>query len=442
MPDRTTPDSPATYPKGIPFIVGNEAAERFSYYGMRAILVIFMTRYLLDANGDLAVMSNEEAMTAYHLFATANYAMPLIGAILSDWLLGKYRTIMLFSLIYCLGHLAMAADETRLGLTVGLTLIALGSGGIKPCVSAHVGDQFTEKNSSLLSKVYSWFYFSINAGSLVSSLLCPILLEYYGPQVAFGLPTALMLVATWVFWLGRNTYIHVPAAGSAFFTDLMAKDNLSVFMRLGVLYLFVAMFWALFDQTGSAWVLQAASMDRHLFGIEILPSQLQALNPVLVLMFTPMCVYALYPALNRLFQVTPLRKMGMGFILTTLSFATTAYAQHALDQGEVVSIAWQVLAYALITLGEVMISITCLEYSYTQAPQRLKSVVSAFFLLSVAFGNLFVSAINYFLQNESGKAILSGASYYWFFASIMLLSTVLFACFIPRMHGQQTTATT
>src|SRR5690606_9656710 len=110
----------------------------------------------------------------------------IFGAILSDWLLGKYRTIILLSLVYCAGHIALSADETRLGLFAGLILIAIGAGGIKPCVSAHVGDQFGAKNQQLLPRVFGWFYFSINLGAAVSSLLTPVLLKRHGPWLAFG----------------------------------------------------------------------------------------------------------------------------------------------------------------------------------------------------------------------------------------------------------------
>src|SRR6185369_927246 len=124
-------------PPGIPFIVGNEAAERFSYYGMRTILVVFMTKYLLDSSGQLAPMDESMAKSYYHALVGANYFFPIVGALIADAWLGKYRTILLLSLVYCLGHLALALDETRTGLLLGLTLVAVGAGGIKPCVSAH-----------------------------------------------------------------------------------------------------------------------------------------------------------------------------------------------------------------------------------------------------------------------------------------------------------------
>ena len=127
----TAPVPSSKIPSGIPYILANEAGERFSFYGTRCILVIFMTKYLLDRNGALAVMTPEQSKAWFHLFVSAVYFTPIIGALLSDIWLGKYRTILYFSILYCIGFFALAFDNTRLGLGIGLTLIAIGSGIIK-----------------------------------------------------------------------------------------------------------------------------------------------------------------------------------------------------------------------------------------------------------------------------------------------------------------------
>src|SRR6266849_6454861 len=192
----TAPIPTDKMPPGVPYIVGNEAAERFSYYGMRAILFIFMTQYLS--------MKDADATGYTHLFFASVYFFPLIGAIIADVFLGKYATIMSLSIVYCLGHLTLALNDSRAGLALGLTLIAIGAGGIKPCVSANVGEQFGRQNQHLLTGVYLWFYFSINFGSAISMLLIPVFLRKFGPHVAFGTPGLLMFIATLIFWLGRK----------------------------------------------------------------------------------------------------------------------------------------------------------------------------------------------------------------------------------------------
>ncbi len=430
------PVSQTGMPGGLPYIIGNEVAERFSYYGMRAILVVFMTQYMVNSSGVLDVMSEDEAKGWFHLFVSATYMTPLLGALLSDGLLGKYRTIILLSLVYCAGHFALALDDTRAGLALGLTLIALGAGGIKPCVSAHMGDQFGKTNQTLLSRAFSWFYFSINLGAFISSLAVPWLLEHFGSTIAFGVPGVLMLIATLTFRAGRRKFVHIPAGGRRFLKESIGKTGLVALARLSMVYLFVAVFWALFDQTGSSWVLQAQHMDRVVAGVELLPAQIQAANPLLVMVLIPVFSYWIYPFINRFFVLTPLRKIAIGLFVTAAAFVIPSAIQFSIDQGGTPSIGWQLLAYVVLTAGEVMVSITCLEFSYTQAPKTMKSFVMAFFMLSISMGNLFTSAVNFFIQNPDGSSKLAGANYFIFFTVLMLVTAVLFMLLARFYKGQ------
>lgn len=434
---RSAPEKTGKMPAGIPYIVGNEGAERFSFYGMRAILVVFMTQYLMGAGGELDVMPDGEAKGYYHLFLSAVYFFPILGAIISDALLGKYRTIIWFSIIYCFGHLSLALDDTRLGLSIGLTLIAIGSGGIKPCVSANVGDQFGSSNQHLLSKVFGWFYFSVNFGSSISTLLIPYTLQRFGPRVAFGIPGLLMLVATWIFWLGRKKFVHVPPGGMQFVRETFSMAGLKSVGKLVSIYVFVAMFWALYDQTASSWVLQAKNMNLRWLGIEWLPSQIHAANPILILIFIPLFTYLIYPALNKVFPLTPLRKISMGLFVTVVAFLIPAWVETRIAAGATPSVFWQILAYIVITAGEVLVSITCLEFSYTQAPKRMKSLVMGIYYMSVSLGNAFTSAVNFFIQNEDGTSKLEGAQYYLFFSGLMFATAVAFI-FVAMTYKQKT----
>ncbi len=423
---RTSPISTNRMPPGIPYIISNEAAERFSFYGMKTILAIFMTNYLADEAGSPDLMTEGQATVWVHSFVTAVYFTPLIGSFLADAFWGKYKTIIGLSIVYCLGHLALALDETRLGLTLGLSLIAIGAGGIKGCVSAHVGDQFGKANGGLLEKVYGWFYLSINLGAFASTLLTPWLLEQYGPGVAFGVPGLLMLVATLAFWAGRNEFAHVPARGMEFIRETFSALGLKTIGKLMVIYVMVAMFWALFDQTASKWVFQAEQMDRHFMGVEWLSSQIQAVNPALILILIPLLSWFGYPAINRFFPLTPLRKIGMGFFIVVPSFLIPAWIEYRIGLGETPGIVWQLLAYVLLTLAEVMISVTCLEFSYTQAPRTMKSLVFGLFMASIALGNLFTSLVNIFILNEDGSSKLDGPDYYLFFAGAMFVTALIF----------------
>lgn len=443
--NRTTPFDIDTMPPGIPYIIGNEAAERFSFYGMRAILYVFMTQHLMSISGELETMDETTAKIWQHNFLTAAYFFPIIGAVLCDWLFGKYRTIIALSLVYCAGHAVMALVDfphithlaPRTCLFWALTLIAIGTGGIKPCVSAHVGDQFGHRNKQLLQRVFRWFYFSINFGSFFSTLLIPRLLEWFGPGVAFGVPGVLMAIATLMFWLGRNKFVHIPPTGNKLFSDILSPQGLAAIRNLIPLYVLIAMFWCLFDQTTSAWVEQAKHMNRIVFGFEFNPSESQALNPLLVMILIPLFAFAVYPAIDRVFPLTPLRRIGIGLFVTVPAFALPAWYQMRIDAGATPHISWQLLAYIVMTAAEVMVSITALEFSYTQAPKSMKSFIMGLYLLSVALGNKFTVWVNEYIQaqKEAGVTTLEGANYYWFFTAAMLATAIIYVIWSQFYRG-------
>ncbi|MFN8855654.1 MAG: POT family MFS transporter [Planctomycetaceae bacterium] len=485
----TTPPATAGMPPGIPYIIGTAAAERFSFYGMRALLVTFMTRFLFSADGTLQAMSKEDAISSYSVFVGSAYFFPILGAIVADVWWGKYRTILWLSIVYCLGHLALALNDPRLGflgdmrtgLFIGLGLIALGSGGIKSCVSAHVGDQFGQKNAHLLEKVFGWFYLAINLGAFLSNLVTPWLMNsgpawvaknfpglapqdelgkaLLGPHLAFGLPGVLMLLATIVFWMGRHVFVHVPAQGPEKVFASLQGEGRQALLKLIPLFGFVAIFWSLYDQSGSSWVLQAENLDRRLipggdpqgaWGWLAEPlhvESVQAINPFLILVLVPFFSYVVYPVVGRVITLTPMRKIGAGFFLTFLSFVIIAWLQRSIDQGSQPSVYWQFLAYLIITAGEVLVSVTCLEHAYTQAPHEVKSFVMALYLLSVSVGNFLTAGINKLIKTPAIGDHLQGWNYFLFFGGLMLAATVLFSYVAPLLktktyvqHGDESAA--
>jgi len=519
-PPRSAPDQDATgWPPGIPYIVGNEGCERFSFYGMRSILTLYLARELYVHHPHFAANPAAFAKAHFHLFVAAVYALPMIGAVVADRLLGKYRTILWLSLVYACGNLVLALGaHSTWGVWTGLGLIAVGSGGIKPCVSAHVGDQFGRGNWFRLRTIYQVFYFIINFGSFFAYLSIPLIWKYAGIRVAFGIPGVLMLASVVVFWMGRNKFVHVPpspggklglldaassiaffmAIGHLFFTigqpwplvvglsaacvatgavlfawrQSIARDDgfLAVMLtalatwlrrpgggfwtaararfgaetvegpiavlRIASVFFLVSAFWALFDQKASSWVLQAERLNLTVWGMTLLPSQIQAANPVLVMVLIPYAQRLLYPNAQRLgFPLTPLRRMTVGLVLASLATAVIALIQGAIDRNGpgVVTVRWQFPAYFLLTMGEVMVSITGLEFAYTQAPRRMKSTIMGLWLLTVTVGNLFVSAIS--------LVKLPAAQSFWLFAGVGATSAVLFGVrawfYTPRDYVQE-----
>lgn len=383
-------------PSGIWYIVSNEFAERFSFYGINAILTTYFAQHLH--------FTEAKAASWQSLFKAGAYFFPILGAIVADVFWGKYRTIITFSILYAIGCIALATvGDTAAALAGSLLLVALGTGGIKPCVSTNVGDQFTAKNQHLIERAFSWFYMAINLGSVASFLLCPWFLEHpaYGPRWAFGVPAAMMLAATVVFWAGRRKFAVVPPAGRAWLDEILSKDGLKLVLNLAVIYIFVGFFWMLWDQAnGNTWTLQARSvlMDKRLaFGVEFLPAQLGVVNALFILTLAPFFSYVVYPFWGRFVRVTPLRKIGLGLFTACGSFLIIARVEQRLMAGEVVSVWWQILAYLVLTCSEILVSITALEFSYKQAPLRMKSFVMALFYMSISLGNVMFATVNGFM---------------------------------------------
>ncbi|XP_035978319.1 solute carrier family 15 member 1 [Halichoerus grypus] len=373
------------YPLSIFFIVVNEFCERFSYYGMRALLILYFSRFLgWDDNLSTAI---------YHTFVALCYLTPILGALIADSWLGKFKTIVSLSIVYTIGQVVTAVssitdltdfnhDGTPNNLSVhvalsmiGLALIALGTGGIKPCVSAFGGDQFEEGQEKQRNRFFSIFYLAINAGSLLSTIITPILrVQQCGIHskqacypLAFGVPAALMAVSLIVFVIGSGMYKKFQPQG-----NVMAKvvkcigfavknrfrhrskafpkrehwldwarekyderliSQIKMVTRVMFLYIPLPMFWALFDQQGSRWTLQATTMSGKIGLIEIQPDQMQTVNAILIVIMVPIMDAVVYPLIAKCgFNFTSLKKMVVGMFLASMAFVLAAIVQVEIDK--------------------------------------------------------------------------------------------------------------
>ncbi|MES2063363.1 MAG: MFS transporter [Bacteroidota bacterium] len=468
----TAPAKPKSrFPSSVPFIIGNEAAERFSFYGMRSVLTLFLVKQFFNPTGDVALtdQANAHANKLHHLFVMVAYALPFIGGMVADWFTGKYKLILYVSIIYCIGHLMLATFDGGLsGFELGLLVVAIGAGGIKSCVSANVGDQFDATNQDLLSKVYGWFYFSINAGSMISTVAIPWTYEHFGPKWAFGIPGILMALATIIFFSGRKKYVKVPPQGVnrnnlVFITwyaithlskrkpgqslldiakesyDPERVEGVKAVYRVMAVFFFALAFWAVWDQCLSEWTLYAEKMDRVInlgfTKFTVYPGQLSTFNTIFLLLFIPLFNYLIYPWLDkRGLKTTPLRRLGTGLVLTALAFVVIGVIHTSLDNGGSPSIWWQVLAFMILSAAEVLVSITGLEYAYTHSPKSMKSTMTGIWFLVVSFGNLITAVINGLIENGGWWARnLKGANYEWFFVAFICVFIILFLIISPRL---------
>ncbi|XP_066542299.1 solute carrier family 15 member 1 [Hoplias malabaricus] len=352
---------------------------------MRAVLVLYF-RYFLRWDDDLAT-------SIYHAFVALCYLTPILGAIVADSWLGKFKTIIYLSIVYAIGQIVMAVsainditdanrDGTPDNMTVhvalamiGLLLIALGTGGIKPCVSAFGGDQFDDHQVRQRSTFFSVFYLCINAGSLLSTLITPILrgqecgihTQQKCYPLAFGVPAALMVVSLVVFIAGSEMYIKAAPKGNIMLDvckcigfavknrfrhrskhypkrehwldwasdkyDKLLIAQIKMVLKVLFLYIPLPMFWTLFDQKGSRWTLQATTMDGTFGSLVLQPDQMQTVNPILILTLVPIMDRVVYPLIRKCgFNFTPLKRMTVGMFLAAMAFVSAALVQVEIDK--------------------------------------------------------------------------------------------------------------
>ena len=437
-------------PPSVKYIVGNEACERFSFYGMSTILVPYMQDFL--------GWDHSRAEGLFHNFVAAAYAMTVIGAWLSDRFFGRYRTILWLSYGYVLGHATLASADFAPSLRVaalfiGLSLIVVGQSGIKPNLSAFVGDQFRQDQAGLLDRVYSLFYIAINVGSAVSQFVTPWLVagcafgafrlcEKSAIAWAFGVPGLLMALSLVIYLAGRKLYVKVPPAGSdphGFSAVLRTRiaqgeraarnkhgdtavDGMRSVFRIALVFAPVIAFWALYFQYGSSWFNQAEQMDRNVFGWHMESAQMESLNAVLILIMVPLFAYVIYPALERAgIHMTLLRRMAAGMFIAVPAFLAAAMIQGWIEHGQHPPIGWQVIQYVIISVAETLVSVTALEFAYTQAPRSMKGVIMSLWFLTIGAG----SKVTAWVTQHVGFA--SRSNYFLFWAAFMTAGAVLFA---------------
>ncbi|XP_076089356.1 solute carrier family 15 member 1-like isoform X2 [Mytilus galloprovincialis] len=354
-------ESNGGYPKSVFFILGTEFCERFSYYGMRAILILYLTKWLkFDA---------DNATGVYHGFVFLCYFSPLFGAIIADGYLGRYRTILYLSIIYGIGNVIMSATAVPppewIGPMIALILIGIGTGGIKPCVAAFGADQFRPEQEKQRETFFSVFYFMINLGSMFSIILTPILradVHCYGAEcypLAFGIPAILMISSAVIFIAGGRLYKKIPPTGNligrvfkCIFYGIKGKishpdkrphwldhsiglfeadfvEEVKRLLKVLIICVPLPLYWALGDQQGSRWTLQAEQLDGSMGPLgRIKPDQLQALNPILILGLIPLFEKLIYPCLDKCkVPNRPLQRMVAGMFLSVIAFVMAGFVQ-------------------------------------------------------------------------------------------------------------------
>lgn len=449
------------HPVGFWFFFWGEFAERCCYYGMRAILLLYMIRVLDFTDG--------QASRVMSYFIAACYLLPLVGGYVADNFLGKYRTIVGFSIPYICGQLMLGIEtfQNRTMLYVSLALLAMGSGVIKPNISTLMGQTYDQKRpgrTKLRSDAFAMFYGAINIGAAISSFAMPWIRDRYGYATAFLFPAALMTISFVVFASGKPFYGAETIQRTRLTRD-ERRQRLVVLRRILGLFIVVTFFWSIFDQSASTWTLfakdhlaldvfnHAAGTWQHsvlawlrdslgidLFGVSLPPDLLQAINPLLIILLLPP-ITMLWHWLARIgYDLRPTSKMLIGFVLTTTTMAIMSAAGFlAADAGRV-SVLWEVVSYVLITVSEICISVVGLELAFTAAPATMKSFVTACWLLTVFFGNILNAQITPLYGEKVFGFELSPGPYFALFALVMVPVTAAFVIMSRRFNRSAATA--
>jgi dipeptide/tripeptide permease len=491
-------------------ILVTETAERFAYFGFRAILVLYFTIELK--------FTDSQAIALFAYTTCLAYFSPLAGALLADGYLGRYKTILYFGLIYIVGLAILSFSalyqgnlmHKRFFTFLGLFMVCLGTGGIKPCVSAFGADQvaaskqtdetpptlsaFRDDESSAhntprsdgifkeerpidtremsidddhkteqVRAFFAYFYFCINVGAVASIAVVPIIRGHFGFGAAFLLACLFMITAMSLFFTKRREYVHhepgqdgtsllttfrlcwwlfrqqvwsyqwvartfpfwrpladpLPQGGRHALLPTIEEDEAAdskehesdddhddgdshneilnqqlddaaqALHVLPILAMF-PVFWALYDQQGSVWTLQATRMDLN--GLQ--PEQMNLVNPLEIMAFIPIFDRLIYPAMQaRGWDIAPLRRMSWGMLLTAVSFFVSGLVESGIQARETngldkLNVFWQLPQITILAVGEIFLSITGLEFAYASSPPRLKAFLMSLFLLSTAVGNL------------------------------------------------------
>lgn len=416
-----------SHPTGFWFFFWGELAERSCFYGIRAVLFLYVANELN--------FGDDNAGTIVSLYIAACYFLPLIGGYLADNFFGKYWTIVGFSIPYILGQLLLCIDSQqifgispRYFLFVSLALLAMGSGVIKPNISTLMGltyDRYRPGQSQLRSDAFSLFYMAINIGGFTSSLVVPWLRSHYSYQIAFLFPAALMAAALLVFALGKPFYAR-EVINRTPKTEEGGQGNeqlaWTVLGKLFTLFLVITFFWMIFDQYSTTWIRFAKDdFDPHLFGVHVDPDQVQALNPLFIVVLLPFVSIGLWRLLGRMgLHMRPTDKMLVGFFLTAAGMALMATAGFLASPTHKLSLWWQVVTFLCVTLAELCISPVGLELAFTAAPPSMKGFITGCFLLTVFLGNL----LNSLLTRLYGP--LGPGKYFGLLTGILLVVIIAF----------------
>lgn len=381
------------HPVGLYILFFTEMWERFSYYGMRAILVLYLVAEATSGNPGLG-WTNAEALSLYGTYTMLVYVASIPGGWIADKFLGQKQSVLVGGILLVLGHGILSIEEMWAFYT-GLGLIIAGVGMLKPNISTMVGGLY-KQGDIRRDKGFTIFYIGINIGAFLSSLIVGYVGEVYGWHYGFGLAAIGMLLGLIQYvvgqkhlkYVGNNTNKSIDPEEAAAMKRPLNKIEKDRMIVLFISFILVIVFWGAFEQAGGLMNIYASEKtNRMLLGWEVPASWFQSLNAMFIIIFGT--VVAAYWAKRKLKGKvsTSLFKMCLGLIIMGMGFffMTAAAAQFNSDGAS--AMYWLVLAYLFHTIGELCLSPVALSYITKLAPLKYASLMMGVYFAMTGFGN-------------------------------------------------------
>ena len=379
------------HPKGLYILFFTEMWERFSYYGMRAILTLYMITSVTNDNSGLG-WDDAFALSIYGWYTMAVYVMSIPGGLIADRWLGQKKTVLLGGILLVFGHSILAIDAIW-AFAAGLSLIVLGVGGLKPNISTMVGGLY-RKGDPRRDHGFTIFYIGINVGAFLASLVVGGVGEIYGWHYGFGLAGVGMLLGVSVFLYGHKYLKDVgnpPKLRSEVSTQIkkpltkIEKDRMVV---LFLSFIIIIVFWGAFEQAGGLMNIYTNSkVDRMLFGWQIPTSWFQSLNPFFIMIFGTLVATFWLKRQRSNKEASTLFKMAVGTMIMGTGFLMMSGASLQSTSDGQAGMYWLIAAYLLHTIGELCASPTALSFITKLAPVKYGSFMMGSYFAATGVGN-------------------------------------------------------
>jgi len=378
------------HPAGLFVLFLTEMWERFSFYGMRALLVLFLIDHTKGGLG----WSEAAALKLYGVNLMMVYALGIPGGALADRYLGQRAAVLWGGMMQCVGHFLLALHHETVFM-VGLVFIAVGTGLLKPSVSAMVGGLYAQGDTRR-DGGFTIFYMGINIGAVLASLVVGFVGEVYGWHYGFSLAGFGMLIGLMTFLAGqkylgdlgqrpqpkpRTKAGHTVSTSKAFTSE--EKERLFV---LCVSLLAIFTFFAAFEQAGGSMNLYTEKhTNRFVLGWEVPASIFQALNPAFVIILGPVVAFLWHKLSQRYTHISSIYKIGVGNIIVGIGFLFMigAVQQHQGSPTAHSDLHWLVNAYLFHTIGELCLSPVSLSFITKVAPERIKSSMMGVYFFAI-----------------------------------------------------------